>query len=414
MAAVILGALHYFEPAQDFRFEWQWTSVAAGDWIMFGGPVIAGVTAWEAWLTRRRLHAFTPGHPSRTMSRGIIAVWAGAATWWMAAHGLIVIGYLTAAAASDAIGDVEPTVLAVQFTAVTGYCALGALLGWWIRSPVAAPALGLSLLYLTVGDVPGLSEELDPQGVLWFGAASSLVGWHVSIAAFALQAAAFAGAIVAVCATARRSAAMRRSVVAAGIVMSVLSAILAMSPDRSRWERDTGNAVCVGPKQQITVCGVAHIQPLLADVAQQLIPLVADLRKLGATPPTKYLIVGGEDTTANPRNGYVPLAALIGRSSIPPNILIRSATIPFGCSSAGRDPSMAVLSFRAALYGWALEELGQEDPGRYPQGLVNEIRSADRAAQAKWFPTAYRTAWMCAETGLSYPAGVTPPSEESS
>lgn len=72
---------------------------------------------------------------------------------------------------------------------------------------------------------------------------------------------------------------------------------------------------------------------------------------------------------------------------------------------------MAVMDFRTAVYGWTLRELGEDDPGRYPPYIVDDIRAASRPAQLEWFVTAYKKSWSCAESGFPYPAGAAAPTE---
>src|SRR5690606_29738209 len=57
-------ALRLDESTYDFRYEWYWASAESGSWLFFGGAVLAGASAWEAWLTRRRNQALTTAAPN--------------------------------------------------------------------------------------------------------------------------------------------------------------------------------------------------------------------------------------------------------------------------------------------------------------------------------------------------------------
>ncbi|MBT2398748.1 hypothetical protein [Streptomyces sp. ISL-100] len=402
----ILFFIRYSEPNQDFRFEWQWASVGAGEWLIFGGALIAGTSAWEAWLTRRRLAGFAPGQSKPSM--GLIAVWTGTATWWLALHALILAGYLAAATLSGAIGRLELVGAAVPFVAIAGYCALGAILGWFIKSPATAPAVSVALLYLVVVGIPGAGDALDARGVLWFGAASSLVGWRMSLGNVALQAAAFAGLVLVILAV-TGSTVLRRALVAVGVTGSLAASLMAMSPERSHWERDEAGLTCANPIAGVTVCGTSVIASRLPAVAEQLAPVLAEIRALGVVPPKSYRIIGTEGgTKPQAGEGLIPLDRLRGTAPIDRATLIRAVTLPFSCGMASRDTGMAVMEFRTAVYGWTLQELGEDDPGRYPPQLVDDIRATSRQAQLKWFLAAYNKSWNCAESGFHYPAGVAP------
>lgn len=401
--------IRYSEPNQDFRFEWQWASVSAGEWLVFGGALITGASAWEAWLTRRRLAGFTSAQ--RKPSLGVIAVWTGAVTWWLALHALIVGGYLTAAALSGAIGEIELIGLAVPFVAVAGFCALGVALGWWIRSPVTAPAASVALLYLVVVGIPGAGATLDARGVLWFGAATSLIGWRISLEYVALQSAAFAGLVLVVLAVTRQTV-LRRALVTVGVIASLFASLVAMSPERRHWERDEADLTCTDPVAGVTVCGTSHTAPLLPAVAEQLAPVAAKVRALGVAPPTSYQVVGdGGGRGPKPGEGMVPIDRLRGNASIDRVTLISAITLPFSCGRPSEERAMAVMDFRTAVYGWTLRELGEDDPGRYPPYIVDDIRAASRRAQLEWFVTAYKKSWSCAESGFPYPAGAAAPTE---
>ncbi|WP_328746776.1 hypothetical protein OHT57_14400 [Streptomyces sp. NBC_00285] len=382
------------DPSPRFRFEWPWATTLAGEWLVFGGAVVAGVTAWEAWLTRRRLDAFHTG-PSRG-SANVFAVWAGAATWWTLLHTLFLAVHLTAAFVSHAIGPVEPLIIAVQYIAVWGFCALGALVGWYTRWVFAAPLLTLALVAVVLSGA-------EAQRIMWFTSASSLLGWRPVTSSYTLQAAVYAGVLVVVLGQ-LLSTALRRGLLVAGLVLSLCTAVPAAASGRSYWKPAVAADDCARQANGLTVCAGDGFEPLYARVASGLAPVVRRMRALGIEPPTTYVIAAGESVRIpDPHDGVISVDAVNGRTHVPPAALVMAATIQTGCA----HPTSGQVERQAVLYGWFLREFGTDAPGRYPPQPVQQLRALDTAAQRAWVQDAYTQAWACDPAAPDYPNGVT-------
>ncbi|MEU5099888.1 hypothetical protein [Streptomyces sp. NPDC020996] len=394
IAAVIELLLRLGDPSPRFRFEWPWATVLAGEWLVFGGAVIAGTVAWEAWLTRRRLDAFLTG-PSRG-SANVFAVWAGAATWWTMLHTLFLAVHLMAASLSDAVGPVQPLIIAVQYIAVWGFCALGALVGWYLRWVFAAPLLTLALVAVVLSGA-------EAQRIMWFTSASSLLGWQPVTSSYALQAAVYAGVLVVVLGQLLPTV-LRRGLLVAGLVLSLVT-VPAAASGRSYWKPAVSAAHCARQADGLTVCAGDGFESLYPRVAASLTPVVRRMRAWGVEPPVTYVIAAGDSVRIpDRRDGVISVAAVNGRTHVPPAALVMAATIQTGCAR----PTSEQVERQAILYGWFLREFGTDAPGRYPPQPVQQLRSLDTATQRAWVQEAYARAWACDRTTPTYPDGVTP------
>jgi hypothetical protein len=386
--------LRLSDPSPRFRFEWPWATALAGEWLVFGGAVIAGVTAWEAWLARRRLDAFVVSHPRRRAH--VFALWAGSTTWWVLLHTLFLIVHLAAALLSHAIGPAEPLIIMVQYIAVCGFCALGALVGWYGRWVFAAPLLSLALIAVVLSGA-------GAQRIMWFTSASSLLGWQPVPSSYALQAAVYAGLLVIVVGQVL-PVALRRGLLMTGMALALCAAVPA-ADGRKYWQPVVAADHCVRQADGVTVCAGDGFTSLYPNVARSLAPVVRRLQELGVDPPTTYVIAAGDSVRVpDPHDGVIPVDAVNGRTHIPSAALVMAATVQTGCAR----PTSGQVERQAVVYGWFLQEFGTDAPGRYPPEQVRQLRALDTTTQRSWVRNAYTRAWACDPSAPEYPDGVTP------
>jgi hypothetical protein len=386
--------LRLSEPNQNFRHEWPWATAVAGEWLVFGGAIVVGVTAWEGWLTRRRLSVFAADQPR--LHAGIFAVWAGAATWWLFLHTLILAFHLSLAAASGAVGRIPYLIVAVQYAAVLGLCALGALIGWFGKWVATAALASLALAAVPLSG-PGIHR------LMWFTSAGSLIGWEPVPTSYLLQVTVFVGCAVVVAGQLLRTA-VGRGVAVAGLILSLTAAVPAADHDRPYWRPVRPNVTCDLQANGLTMCGIDGVHSLMPRIAGSLAPVIQRLRGLGVSPPITYVIATGE-TAAMPdvHDGIIAFSAVNGRSHIAPQDLVMAATVRVTCPDTG-----PVVERQMAVYGWALKEFGTDDPGRYNPDLVQQLRKLNPYSQLSWFTDAYNKAWNCDPQTPTYPDGVAP------
>jgi hypothetical protein len=391
----IIYAVRAMEPSQEFRYEWQWSSVDAGRWLVFGSAVITGASAWEAWLMRRRLRDFEAGLPNPGATRW--RVWVGVATWWLALQGLVLTGHLIAAGAADAVGSVSLVAVATQFAGVAGWCGLGVAIGWWVRSPLAPPVLAALVVMVTVLNPEVSGHTL--RSLTWFGSVRSLVGLEFGMSHAVLRLL-FFGALTALVVTAVRRRWLGPAVTALATVTALTTAVLVTSPVRPELVLAAPDRhVCVRG-DGVTVCGVPELRGWLGAVGRELGPVRGRLRGLGVEPPTAFRLYGGEQP-AEPEPGVGVIRVLLtdlreGRSLTP--ALVAAATVPSGCAAA--NPSEEFLLTGAAMFGWVLREVGVDAPTAYPAGLVDEIRRLPVEVQRAWVVATYPRLWRCESVSL--------------
>lgn len=405
-------ALRLTETTHEFRYEWQWASAESGRWLFYAGALIAGASAWEAWLTRRRNEALTTGSPNHHAGR--FSVFIGAAAWWLALHLLIVGAHLSVAAWSGAIGEPALLHLLAQVAAVAGWCGLGAAVGWWIRSPLAAPTLAALILL----SVPDPIPDVTLRGLTWFGSDTSLVGLRFEPVGLVLKLCFFTGLVLLMIETPRRIT-TGRALAALGLTTAVAAAVPAVVLRADLEPVPVADHACT-MESEITVCGPPEIDSALPTVGRELGPIVADLRGLGVAPPTTFRVHGlGGAAAAEPGIGWLPISGAPRHSGlgIPRQALVQAATVPTSCGEPSAEKRNETMVLREAVYGWALNELGVDvphNPPLYSPDLINDLRTIPTAAQRGWFVDTYTALWHCAETGLRLPEGVSHPSVSTS
>ncbi|MFI1045003.1 hypothetical protein ACH4U3_04180 [Streptomyces griseoruber] len=318
---VIEALLRMSDPTPRFRFEWPWATALAGEWLVFGGAVVTGATAWEAWITRRRMDAFVIDRSRR--GAHVFAVWAGATTWWVLLHSLFLSVHLAAALFSHAVGPVEPLLIVVQYVAVCGFCALGALVGWYTRWVFAAPLLSLALIGVVLSGT-------GAQRIMWFTSASSLLGWRPVPSSYALQAGVYVG-VIAVVVGQVLPVVIRRGLLAAGLALAVCAAVPASASGRAYWRPVVAADHCARQHNGLTICAGDGFQSLYLHAARSLAPVVRRLQELGIDPPTTYVIAAGESVRIpDPRDGVISVDAVNGRTRVPSAALVMAATVQTG------------------------------------------------------------------------------------
>ena len=402
-------ALRLDESTYDFRYEWYWASAESGSWLFFGGAVLAGASAWKAWLTRRRNQALTTAAPNPHAGR--FSVFVGVVTWWLALHLLILAAHLVTAGLSGAVGEPAMLHLLTQFVAVVGWCGLGVAVGWWIRSPLAAPVLAALILISVPDPLPGVSL----RGLTWFGSAASLVGMRFEPLALGLKLGFFAGLALLVVTTPRHGFAGRVLTVF-GVTIAVAAAMLAVVPRSDLKPVPIADHTCTPDLSKIVVCGPPELKPRLSDISQALEPIVDDLQNLGVDPPATFRVHGrGGAVAPEPGVGWLAIAAVPLRSDvdIPTHALVEAATVPTSCGDPDEDSWVETMVLREAVYGWVLREwevTAADGSVLYSPDLINDLHSLPPAKQREWFVEAYTTLWQCTESGLWLPEGITHPS----
>lgn len=401
-------ALWLSESTHEFRFEWQWASAESGTWLFFAGAIIAGTSAWEAWLTRQRGETLTAG--SRSPHAGRLSVFTGAVTWWLALHVLIVAAHLVAAALSEAIGEAAVLHLLAQFSAVAGYCGLGVAVGWWIRSPLAAPVLAALILLSVPEPIPGISL----RGLTWFGSAASLVGLRFEPLSLMLKLCFFAGLVLLGIAVPRQILA-GRVLTALGCMVAIAAAVPAVMPRADLEGVPIAHHTCRSVSE-IVVCGPPELEAILGTTGHEVAPVVADLQRLGVDPPTKFRVHGrGGPVVPEPGVGWLSVskAPRHGEVEIPRHVLVEAVTVPTSCGDPSEDRWVETMVVREAVYGWVLSRWGIETSGGQPlysPDLISDLHGVSAAAQRDWFVETYTALWRCEEAGLRLPDGVSHPS----
>lgn len=393
------------EPSQDYRFEWLWASTDAGRWLVLGAAVITGATAWEAWLTRRRLRELEAGLPNPGATR--LMTWVGAVIWWSVAHTGVLVWHLWEAARADAVGTVSVIVVVSQYVAIAGWCALGTAVGWWGRTPLLPIGLALVVVGVTVLNVSIVDRRM--RAVTWFGSVRSLVGLEFDTGWVLLRLLLFTGLVVLVV-TAVRTRWVDRVAVSAGAVLALVAAVLVTNPRRTELTPvPLARHVCAQQGNGIQVCGVPELRAWFPAVADRLTGPVDRLRSMGAQPPASYRLYGPEAPAEvlEPGVGVVQLGLGDLRHEAPTvtPAVVAAATLPQACVGPEREPSEEFITVGAALYGWLLRDLGHDAPGSYPASLVDHLRGLDPAVQRSWFTQSYAKLWRCEMTGYAPPPG---------
>jgi hypothetical protein len=404
---VALGIAYFArstEPTEDYRFEWLWASVDSGRWLVLGAAVVTGATAWEAWLARRRLREFEAGLPNPAAAR--LAIWAGGVFWWSLLHTGVLGWHLWEAARAGAVGTLSATAVVSQYLAIAGWCALGAAVGWWARTPLAPVALALVVVGVTVLNVSIMDRKL--RAVTWFGSVRSLVGLEFDTGWILLRLLFFAG-LLALVGTAVRFRLVDRVAVSSGLVLAVVAAVLVT--DARRVELipvAVSHHVCEPRRDGIQVCGVPELRSWFPTIADQLAGPVGRLRSLGVQPPASYRLYGPEAPAEVMERGVGVVRLALGdlrRGVGVTPAVVAAATVPYACVGPGEEPSGEFVTVGAVFYGWLLRELGQDAPGTYPEPLVDQIHMSDAATRHSWLAQTYQKLWRCDMTGYAPPPG---------
>ena len=407
LPVAILYFVQSSEPNQDWRTEWLWTSMAAGRWLLFGGAVIAGATAWEAWLTRRRAAAFEPELTDPHAGR--LAVWLGAVTWWLALHLAILAFYLITAAGSQPVGRISMLTLGVQVAAVAGNCAAGTAAGWWIKSPLAAPALAVVLVAATVVDLSQYGMHF--RGLTWFGSVRSLIGLEL-VPALLLYRLGFFAALVLLIVVAVRHRLVGQIATAAALVLAVTFAVPAINPRQQELRPAPLTAhVCTDGRTGPQVCGVPELQRWYPQFVTQLTDIETAIAEDAPDTPRRFRVYGEAVPLGAERGvGQIRLRpSLIEQPDQRHAALIEAVIIPFGCLDAGTPPSQDAQLIASALLALTRTTLGLPASDDAPQQLVDGVRALPPTARMQWFSANYRRLWSCEQTGFTLPDGVTYP-----
>ena len=315
---VLLAAVaaHIALRPRPWAYEWFWAVYQFNFVTILIGPLLAGIAAWEGWRCSAAADLLDTG----AQPRRVAAVsWLATFLWGLLvfAVGLVAVCVIVRLAGTPgapplaAIATVLPAI-----ALVAAECAVGLLVGWWVRHVLAAPAAALGCFLLSLWLYVSGPTVLIQVG----GASGSMIGASVRVVPAMAQVAYFAAIVLlAVLLLARprpwsRAGAAQSAlaslapVATAGIlVLGSASFLVAQGPDRLQPAPEA--LVCVGTAPQ--VCVAAGYVRYAAGARAALLPYLSRLTEAGVPVPAKFA------QNANPGEltvGPIESTLLLGRT----------------------------------------------------------------------------------------------------
>lgn len=407
---VVVGALFVdkaVDPNAMVLREWRWTSVEAGAYLFFGGAIIAGASAFESWLTHKRLSAFGSGLP--VARRLMLPVWVGAVSWWVSAHLAILIGHLLPAALSDAVGTISLLAVVLQFAAVAGYVSLGVLIGWLIPHPATAPALSLAMLAANFSSGL-LPADLSLKQLAWFGSVRSLVGLDLEPRLVLWRLLFFLGLLA--CAIAIwRSTILRRAILVVGVSTSLLGLYLTVTYRGSDLvELSSASLECVDTPGGRVVCMVPEWGHHRTKAAKSVDKVVRRAEQLGLKPPARFEVRSPAGSRVPPEGvGLILPEGDRSNGATWDEAAVDGVAIPYWCESiveARPGEGATAWAMTATLSDWLLHRLDLRRADPAAVDLSDPLRTLDEKAQLEWVRTVYPKLWSCRVDDLPAPRGL--------
>lgn len=300
-------AAHIALRPRPWAHEWFWAFYQFDFVTILIGPLLAGIAAWEGWRCASAADLLDTG----TQPRRVAAVtWLATLLWGLLvfAVGLVAVCVIVRLAGTPgwpplaAIATMLPVIglLAAE-------CAVGLLVGWWVRHVLAAPAAALGCFLLSLWlYVSGPTVFIEVGG-----ASGSMIGVSIKVVPALAQVAYFAAVVLlAVLLVARPRpwsgtpgalASLAPAATAGVLVLGAATALVAQGPNRLQPAPEA--LVCVGTAPQ--VCVSAGYVRYAAGARAALLPYLSRLTEAGVPVPAKFaqdvnpggLTVGPIDST---------------------------------------------------------------------------------------------------------------------
>ena len=293
--------------------EWFWAIYQFNFVTILIGPLLAGVAAWEGWRCSAAADLLDTGAQPRRV----------AAVTWLATLlcgllvfvvGLVSVGIIVRVAGTPgapplaALASVLPAMglLAAE-------CAVGLLIGWWVRHVLAAPAAAVGCFLLSLWLYVSGPTVLIEVG----GASGSMIGVSVRVGPALAQLAYFAAVVLLAVLLVGRPrpwsgtpaalASLAPAATAGVLVLGTASILVAQGPNRLQPAPEA--LVCVGTAPQ--VCVSAGYVRYAAGARAALLPYLSRLTEAGVPVPAKFA------QNANPGEltvGPIESTLLLGRT----------------------------------------------------------------------------------------------------
>lgn len=351
--------LHIFGRSRPWEHEWLWAFYQFNFVTVMLGPIVAGLGTWDAqktirarWLIDGSNRRFGP----------VAATWAAVMAWtvFTYAFGVTVVSVLVKMAGTP--GLPEPRVWSVLVPALAllgAEVAFGVLVGWYVQSPLASPAVAVAVFLISLF----LYTEGPTQLITVGGATASLFGlasrWSLQIA----QTIGFT-AIAVMCLSlaawwrgGRRRARRSFGLLGVGIGVGGVAVIVAQGPQLLQ-ERDEG-VVCFGSAPEVCA-GPGYSQSLEAS-HNALGPYLEQLESAGIAVPTSFVqgVEPGEITV-----GPLSTRFIQGDKDLAP-VLVINTFLSKSCDLATNSDALTAAS---SLQAWLEYRVsGETDAVSAPQ-----------------------------------------------
>ncbi|MEU8079327.1 hypothetical protein AB0B31_28265 [Catellatospora citrea] len=413
---VAIAAFAFANRGMAWRSEMGRALDGAGLALFISGPILAGLAGFETWQWRRRMESFASGLPNKRAL--VLAPWLG-----VTAIGLLVqtvalaLHAITALTSNAIVGSLTVWPVVTQLAGVCGYTALGALVGWYVPSPIAAPSLATGIILLNVF---GVSAGLHVRELTSFGTgAREFVGMTYNPEAVALQAICMLALACAASAPRVLSDKLRGLVQAVSVSVAIVAGAVVVLTAPPRVTADQHMASSCMSERELTVCAPAawresDRRTLFTAVQGGVSLLTSD----GVTGiPLKYQV-----ETAESRLEKGTGLIVIEREYLNDSQAVHAA-IAFAMAKADAcdQPALEqqaipasgqVLAVRSTLSAIVGRRLGVDLAGMYDPSAVMGVASLAPRDQIRWVSDSLHKVWTC-DPQVSLPPGVTSMSGQS-
>ena len=270
--------------------EWFWAIYQFNFVTILIGPLLAGVAAWEGWRCSAAADLLDTGAQPRRVAA---VTWLATLLWGLLVFvvGLVSVGIIVRVAGTPgapplaALASVLPAMglLAAE-------CAVGLLIGWWVRHVLAAPAAAVGCFLLSLWLYVSGPTVLIEVG----GASGSMIGVSVRVGPALAQLAYFAAVVLLAVLLVGRPrpwsgtpaalASLAPAATAGVLVLGTASILVAQGPNRLQPAPEA--LVCVGTAPQ--VCVSAGYVRYAAGARAALLPYLSRLTEAGVPVPAKF------------------------------------------------------------------------------------------------------------------------------
>lgn len=407
-----IAATAYFQDDRAWRFEFGRATDRCGLYLYLFGPILAGIAAFETWTHKRRFAELLDSLPQSGAARTRPFVLVSGIA--VVLHVLVVAGYLVTAREAGAYGHVLWGLVVVQLASILGYVAVGVLVGWWARSPLAAPACAAAIILLNVeGPITqGRWREITTVGL----GGGDVLGTKVSLHHAAIQVLVFLGLVMAVWVGPRFRSWQAGLLLVAGLGTAVVAGWRVSHLDEQRLVFDASALPysCRGDAPQM--CGPRDAAVAYPGIASALAEVAVPLRTAGVSGIPSQFSLDNPGSPQPPRGtGVVVLSSEKFRDPVARRAAaVVALTNPSTCddpSPFAPTPPPKVLMPRWMIMGWLAERAHVDLKGQYPSDLVAALDRLPASVQHHWIQETFRAMWACDEKTLDFPPGVTLPAE---